>query len=79
MFNELRKEELVDLNGGGAAGAAVGYLVGLGVGAVGCVVACVDSKNSGSSGIDAAKAGATVFVGSVITCTAIGACATGIF
>lgn len=45
---------------------------------MGCAVACIDSSRSGSSGRDAAKAGLTVFVGSVVTGTVIGACATGV-
>lgn len=78
MFNELDTYELEYLNGGGIVGAAVGYLAGLAVGTVGCAVACIDSSRSGSSGRDAAKAGLTVFVGSVVTGTVIGACATGV-
>ena len=77
-FNELNSNETFDINGGGIVGAAVGYVVGVHVGAVGCAVACIDSVRSGSSGRDAAKAGITVFAGSVITCTVVGACATGL-
>ena len=72
----LNENEKLLVNAGGLVGAAAGYSIGVGVGAAGVVATCIACRNEDKD--MALKAAVTVFTGSVVTCTAIGAAATGI-
>lgn len=75
-FSNISKDELELINGGGLAGAAAGYLVGVVVGGILAVAVCCDKGTQGSP--NQGSAVMTVFTSAVITCTTIGAAATGI-
>ena len=78
-YIQLTEDEMQKVNGGGIAGAAAGYVIGVGVGAVAAISVGITSARSGDSRKMTGRAVLTTFTSSVITCTVVGACATGVF
>lgn len=76
-FENVTRSESLAVNGGGLAGAAIGYIIGVCVGgiAAACVYRDPDTKGDPNQG----KAAITAFTSAVVTCTTIGAVSTGIF
>ena len=75
-FIDISEKELIEINGGGIAGAAAGYLIGVVAGGIGAIIVYCDKDTRGDSKQNAAAL--TVFTSCVLACTTIGACSTGI-
>lgn len=75
----LEEKDLQEVNGGGVAGAAVGYVAGVLVGTFACIGVGIASAAAGDSRSMTTKAIFTTFIGSIITGTVIGGCVTGVF
>lgn len=74
-FEIVSDNEMVLIDGGGLAGAAAGYIVGVAVGGIAAAVCYCQTKGDAKQN----TAVMTTFTSAVISCTAIGAAATGIF
>ena len=71
-FSIIPEAESRSINGGGPGGFVVGYVVGGVVGTIMQSVAYNDSIRSGSTAAKAEKAGATVYLSCMTTCTFLG-------
>lgn len=76
-FQSVSEFELRNIDGGGLVGAVTGYIVGVCVGGIAAATVYADSDTQGSR--NQGKAAMAAFTSAVISCTAIGAAATGIF
>lgn len=73
MFEDIKRSELEQINGGGVAGAIAGYAIGCYVGAVVGSVCAAYSKKLGDSDAVASDVGGVAFATTVVIFTTFGA------
>lgn len=73
MLNEISKNDLEEINGGGLAGGLAGYVIGCEVGALVGAVCSSISRGLGDSDDIANDVGLVAFGATVAVCTFVGA------